>query len=119
MRYAAVLAGITAAALVGITLGQPPVAPAAPANTVPTAPTTPDYHTLNSRTIKLPIKYEKDRKAIRQVKLYVARNGENTWYQEAAVPPDRDAFTYIAKEDGVYWFTMVEEDLQGRNVPAD
>src|SRR5262249_55670021 len=23
------------------------------------------------------------------------------------------------KEDGIYWFTMVEEDLQGRNIPAD
>ena len=66
----------------GLTLGQPPAATAAP-----------DYYPLNSRTIKLPIKYEKDRKAIRQVMLYVARNGENTWYQEAAVPPDRDAFT--------------------------
>ena len=74
---------------------------------------------MHSRTIKLPIKYEQDRKTIRQVKLYVARNGENTWYQEAAVPPDRDAFTYIAKDDGIYWFTMVNEDLQGKNVPAD
>jgi hypothetical protein len=97
-----------AAVLVGVTLGQPPAAP--PAS---------DYYPLASRTIKLPIKYEKDRKGIRQVKLYVARNGENTWYQEAAVPPDRDAFTFIAKEDGIYWFTMVEEDLQGRNLPAD
>jgi hypothetical protein len=73
---------------------------------------------MNTRNIKLPIKYERDRKAIRQVKLYVSR-GENTWYQEQAVPPDRDFFTYIAKEDGIYWFTMVEEDLQGRNNPAD
>lgn len=99
---------VAAVALVGFALGQP----AAPA---PAA----DYYPLNSRNIKLPIKYERDRKSIRQVKLYVARNGENTWYQEAAVPPDRDQFTYVAKEDGVYWFTMVEEDLQGRNNPAD
>jgi hypothetical protein len=97
-----------AAALVGLTLAQ---APAAPPES--------DYYPLASRTIRLPIKYEKDRKGIRQVKLYVARNAENTWYQEAAVPPDRDAFTYLAKEDGIYWFTMVEEDLQGRNIPAD
>jgi hypothetical protein len=97
-----------AAALVGITLGQPPA----------TAPA-PDYYPLASRTIKLPIKYERDRKGIRQVKLYVARNGENTWYQESAVPPDRDAFTFLAKDDGIYWFTMVEEDLQGKNIPAD
>src|SRR4029079_18300164 len=94
-----------AVALVGVTLGQP----AAPA---------PDYYPLNSKNIKLPVKYEKDRKSIRQVKLYVARNGENTCYQEAAVPPDRDSFTYVAKEDGVYWFTMVEEDLKGVNNPA-
>ena len=97
-----------AVALVGITLGQPPAARA-----------TQDYYPLASRTIKLPIKYERDRKAIRQVKLYVARNGENTWYQESAVPPDRDSFSYFAKEDGIYWFTMVEEDLQGKNVPND
>ena len=95
-----------AAALVGLTLGQPP------------APM-PDYFPMNSRSIKIPIKYEKDRKTIRQVKLYVARNGENTWYQDAAVPPDREFFTYLAKEDGVYWFTMVEEDLQGKQIPTD
>ncbi len=98
-----------AAALVAVSLGQPPAPNVAVA----------DYYPINSRTIKLPIKYDKDRKAIRQVKLHVARNGENTWYQEAAVPPDRDSFTYVAKEDGVYWFLMVEEDLQGRNIPAD
>jgi hypothetical protein len=97
-----------AAAIVAMTLGQPPVV-------TPGA----DYYPLNSRTIKIPIKYEKDRKTIRQVKLYVARNGENTWYQEAIATPDRDAFTYVAKEDGIYWFTMQEEDIQGRNIPAD
>jgi hypothetical protein len=117
MRYAAALVGIAVTALAGFTLGQPPVAPAA--QPAPAAPPAPEYYPLNSRTIKLPIKYEKDRKTIRQVLLYVARNGENTWYQEAAVPPDRDAFTYVAREDGVYWFTMVIEDLQGRKDPAD
>lgn len=92
--------------IIGLAVGQP------------TGPGS-DYYPLNSRNIKIPIRYEKDRKAIRQVKLYVARNGENTWYQEGALPPDRDFFTYTAKEDGIYWFTMVEEDLQGRNIPTD
>lgn len=78
-----------------------------------------DYIPINSRTLKLPIKYEKDRRHIRQMKLFVARNGENTWYQEAAVSPDQDHFTFHAKEDGLYWFIMVEEDVQGRQVPAD
>lgn len=95
-----------AVTLVGLTLGQPPAI-------------TSDYYPMNSRNIKIPIKYDKDPKTIRQVKLCVARNGENTWYQELAGPPDREFFSYVAKEDGVYWFTMVEEDLQGKNIPAD
>ena len=78
-----------AVTLLGLAVGQPPA---------------PDYYPMNSRTIKLPIEYKKDRKAIRQVLLYVARNGENTWYQEGFVTPDKDAFVYVAKEDGVYWF---------------
>ncbi len=97
-----------AVALLGACLGQPPSASA-----------TADCYPLNSRNIKLPIRYEKDRKAIRMVKLFVAKNGENTWYQEAAAAPDRESFSYTAKEDGIYWFTMVEEDLQGKNNPAD
>ena len=50
--------------------------------------------------------------------LYVSR-GENTWYQEAAVTPDKDNFAYFAKEDGIYWFKMVIEDLKGNRDPAD
>ncbi len=95
-----------AVTLVSATIGQPTISSS-------------DYYPMNSRNIRIPIRYEKDRKAIRQVKLYIARNGENTWYQEGAVPPDRDYFNYYAKEDGLYWFTMMEEDLQGRNIPAD
>lgn len=93
-----------AAALLGLTLGQP---------------IGQDYHAMNSRNVKLPIKYEKDRRTIRQVTLYVARNGENTWYQEGFVTPDKDAFVYVAKEDGLYWFKMQIEDLKGNKDPAD
>ena len=93
-----------AVTLLGMTVGQP---------------LAPDYYPMNSRTIKLPIEYKKDRKAIRQVLLYVARNGENTWYQEAFVTPDKDAFVYVAKDDGVYWFKMVIEDLKGNKDPAN
>jgi hypothetical protein len=80
---------------------------------------TQEYKQINSRIIRLPIKYEKDRKTIRQVLLFVAHNGENIWYQEASVTSDRDEFLYTAKEDGIYWFTMVVEDLQGRRDPFD
>lgn len=93
-----------AAALIGLTMGQP---------------LGPDYYPMNSRTIKLPIEYKKDRKTIRHVALYVARNGENTWTREGFVTPDQDAFVYVANDDGVYWFKMQIEDLKGNKDPAD
>lgn len=93
-----------AVTLLGITLGQPLGA---------------DYHAMNSRNIRIPIEYKKDRQSIRQVILYVARNGENTWYQEAAVTPDKDDFVYLAKDDGIYWFKMVIEDIRGNREPTD
>ena len=93
-----------AVTLLGLSMGQPPA---------------PDYYPMNSRTIQIPIEYKKDRKTIRKVLLYVAYKGENTWYQEAFVTPDKDAFVYLAKDDGVYWFKMVIEDLKGNRDPAD
>src|SRR5438105_14705297 len=93
-------------ALVGLSLGQPPAPPT-------------DYYPMASRTIKPPIDYKKDRKQIGQVLLYVARNGENMWAQEAEVYPDRDAFVFVAKDDGLYWFQIVTIDRQGRKDPAN
>jgi hypothetical protein len=91
-------------ALVGLSLAQPPAA---------------DYFPMGTRTIKLPIDYKKDRKQIGLVQLYVARNGENMWAQEAEVYPDRDAFVFTAKDDGIYWFQIVTIDRQGRKDPPD
>jgi hypothetical protein len=91
---------VTLAALLGLSLGQAPAA---------------DYYPLNSRNIKLPIEYkEKDRKAIRQVRLFVSTDQGNVWNQVAEVPPDRDAFVYAAPKDGVYWFNYQIIDLKGR-----
>lgn len=94
----------TAVTLVGMTMGQPLDA---------------DYHTMQSRNISIPIEYKKDRKSIRQVFLYVAYKGENVWYQEGVVAPDKDSFSYFAKEDGIYWFKMQIEDLKGNRDPVD
>lgn len=93
----------TIAAVLGLTLGQP----------------APDYYPFNSRTLQLPIEYKTDRKQIQQVQLFVARNGENMWTLESTVTPDKDAFVYVAREDGVYWFHIVTVDMRGRKDPPD
>ena len=100
--------------LAGATLGQPaPVPSSAPLTAVQ------DYVFVKDREIVLPIKYVQSRNTIRKVILYVARNGENFWELQSTLTPDREKFQYTAKEDGVYWFTMVEEDLQGHKNPAE
>ena len=93
----------TVAALLGLTLAQAPI---------------PDYYPYKTRTIEIPVAFKKDSK-IRQALLFVARNGENTWYQESEVTPDKSSFIYTAKDDGIYWFKVVTVDMQGKKDPPD
>jgi hypothetical protein len=79
----------------------------------------PDCYPLNSRIVKLPVEYKRDRSKICQVALYVARGGASTWDREGSITPDQDSFVYVAKEDGVYWFKMVIEYRNGTKEPAD
>jgi len=82
-------------------------------------PAEPDYFPFTSRSIKLPIVYKKDRSSIRDVHLFVSRDQGATWELTANATPKDDAFTYVAKEDGVYWFHLVTVDLKGTKDPAD
>ena len=95
---------LTLAALLGLSMAQPPAS---------------DYYAMNSRNIKLPIEYKKDKRAIAQVQLFVCENGDQVWKQVAAAPPTQDAFVYAAPADGLYWFHIVIVDMQGRKDPAD
>ncbi len=97
---------VAAATLLGLGLaaGQPPAA---------------DFYPITNRTFKLPINYAKERAGIRQVQLFVSRDQGATWAQEAEMPPDRDFFAYVAKDDGVYWFNMVVVDMKGGRDPLD
>jgi hypothetical protein len=103
-----------AVALVGASLGQPPAVAATPPK-----PVAQEYLYSKDRQIKLPIRYERDRKTIQKVLLYVARNGENTWYEKGSVLPAQDYFIFTAEDDGLYWFTIVDVDLQARRTPDD
>lgn len=82
-------------------------------------PAEPEYFPFTTRAIKLPIVYKKDRASIREVMLFVSRDQGATWELSANTKPTEDAFTYTAKDDGVYWFHLVTVDLKGANDPAD
>ena len=72
------------------------------------------------RRLTLPIEFAADqRKLIQQVQLCVSRDQGQTWGVEDAVTPDKDHFVFAAKDDGVYWLTMVILFKDGKKDPAD
>src|SRR5687767_6414039 len=91
----------TLAAVLGLTLAQPP----APA---------PDYYPLTGRTITLPVEYKGDRKGIGQVQLYASADKGQTWPLVATVLPDKTEFSYTSPKDGTYWFHIVIVDRAGK-----
>ena len=97
---------LTVAALLGLSLSQPP------AN---------EYFPYNKRTFTLPISFGKDqdRKNIRVVKLFVSADQGATWSQDATAPPTQESFQFTAKQDGPYWFHVQVIDMQGRTDPQN
>lgn len=77
-----------------------------------------DHYVMRTRSIKLPIEYTKERKLIREARLYVSF-GNKTWHRVAVVTSDKNAFDYQAPDDGVYWFKMQLVDQNGKQHPAD
>ncbi|QDU21192.1 hypothetical protein [Urbifossiella limnaea] len=96
----------TLAAVLGLTLAQPPAA-------------APDYYPLTGRTITLPIEYKGDRKGIGQVQLYASADKGQTWPLVATVLPDKTEFSYTAQKDGSYWFHIVIVDRAGKKDPPN
>lgn len=95
---------ITVAALLGLTMAQPPGM---------------DYYPLNVRNITLPIEYKKDRAAIGQIQLFVSSDRGQTWALASSVLPDQEKFVYVAPKDGLYWFHIVIVDRKGGRDPAN
>jgi hypothetical protein len=79
-----------------------------------------DHYPVKSRTVRLDIDYKPDQvKAIQRVELCISRDQGQTWQVEAVATPDRDHFVFTAKEDGLYWATMMITFRDGRKDPSD
>jgi hypothetical protein len=75
---------------------------------------------VSSRTVTPPFQFDRERKAdIKEVQLYVSRDGGKTWLDAATASPDEAAFTYEAPEDGTYWFTVLVVNRDGSRSPSD
>ena|SRR5579884_1808992 len=80
----------------------------------------PEPFELNAPDFEIPIAVRPDLKpTVRELLLWVSRDEGESWQLVERVPPDRRSFTYHARHDGVYWFSVAVLDDNGRQEPAD
>jgi hypothetical protein len=80
----------------------------------------PDTVEIQARDFALPINVDRPREGnIRELVLYRSDDEGKTWTQEARAKPDARQFAVAVLNDGVYWFTVVVVDADGRQTPAD
>jgi hypothetical protein len=62
---------------------------------------------LNAPDFEIPINVRPDLKStVMELWLFVSEDEGKSWQVADRVPPDRRAFTYHARHDGVYWFNV-------------
>lgn len=75
---------------------------------------------LNTPKFQIPIRVHQERKdQIKEIILYVSKDRGKTWEIHTREKPNQEAFTFLAKEDGAYWFSIGVVDLKGRQEPPD
>jgi hypothetical protein len=80
----------------------------------------PDVIPLRDRKLMIPVVINANRRSeIRELLLFTSVNRGQTWEQQAIATPDKEAFTYFAPADGVYWFSVVVVTQDNRREPAD
>ena len=85
---------------------------------VPTKPA-PDEIEINERAFTIPIQIGKERKDIREIRVFVSPDGGGTWEQVATLPPTAQDFRFVAPADGIYWFRITVVNATGTPFPAE
>jgi hypothetical protein len=79
-----------------------------------------DVVVTSARALSLPISIRPDqRNALRQVYLFVSTDRGRTWEKAGTIPPTSNAFQFNAPADGLYWFQVQVEKLDGELEPRD
>lgn len=78
-----------------------------------------DLHSMPTRYFALPIHLSAERRArIDHILLYVSIDRGKTWLRVDRVSPDAERFTFLAPEDGIYWFVQQTVAADDRKEPA-
>lgn len=104
---------------------QAPIARSVPAKQVSDSPPTqgqpPKGQPIHSRekAFRVPFSVPPlERPRLAEVQLYFSIDRGNTWKQYSAVKPDDESFTFAARGDGEYWFTVRTLDRERRLYPS-
>src|SRR5262245_7552704 len=77
-----------------------------------------DVVPINSRSFQIPILIKDgQRDKIKEMILFSSTDQGVTWNQAAVATPDKDAFTFYAPNDGLYWFNITVVDSKGNREP--
>jgi hypothetical protein len=71
------------------------------------------------RSFAIPFQTDPGERRIRQVLLHVSEDYGKTYQHYANAAPTATEFTFTARRDGWYWFTVQTQDLDGRLYPAN
>jgi hypothetical protein len=75
---------------------------------------------VNQRTIQLPINYDpSQRNEVRECLLFMNKGGADRWEQVRQATAEATSFEYTMPSDGIYWFSLMTVDKQGRRDPTD
>jgi hypothetical protein len=80
----------------------------------------PEVIELDTRDFAIPIHITPGRRnEVKELLLYVSEDQGKSWCLASRVTPDCKEFVFRAQKDGVYWFSVVVIDPQGRKEPPD
>jgi hypothetical protein len=80
----------------------------------------PEASYINQKGFLIPLRIEESRRAeIRQVHLYASTREDSGWQPAGTITPDKEGFPFNAPGDGVYFFKVQVEGIDGAKEPAD
>src|SRR5688500_15289074 len=73
---------------------------------------------MNHRSMQIPIKIEAARRAeIKELQLFYSIDEGRNWMMGGTATPDKEAFTFTAPADGLFWFSLIIVKRDGTKEP--
>ncbi|HEV3203314.1 MAG TPA: hypothetical protein VGY77_02975, partial [Gemmataceae bacterium] len=83
-------------------------------------PVASDIYHISQHQLRIPIGIDPaHRSEIKELQLYVSPDEGKTWNPQAVAGPNQEAFPVTVPKDGLYWFSVVVVNPQGKRDPEN